>query len=227
MRLGSAIVALAVMAAPAWADGDDVPIAELTTDCSAVVTIQFEDCSVATLARCVDGHTMLLDGDLVSEGASRFDPDGDLVYSIDGEGYGILRVIEVRDAFSYARLAATGLETYDATVEWRYIFPHPRPSTLRSTLTLDGGTVEIDGRMLRTGHAEIITVYGMNGPTMTSRGNVLFDPDLGLLVRDSVTEEFLGVTLGPLQAAPVSFAFPGESGFMSKTPTTGCTAPTS
>jgi hypothetical protein len=105
MRLPVLAGAMLTWAAPTAAS----PVDDAFATCRPFVTVQYEGCEVETFARCPDGGTFRRENS--SDGIPAFarsTPDRDVVFDLDAEGYGILRVLEARDSQSMGELLENG-----------------------------------------------------------------------------------------------------------------------
>ncbi|MEZ5886863.1 MAG: hypothetical protein R3D56_08275 [Paracoccaceae bacterium] len=214
----AALTFLLLSAAPALAAGKFV----VPEGCEAFVTVQHSDCQVSyhyTCARDPEGDQWAVyagpDGPYYM---SRIDHETRWVESHDLITPESDRLGSEKEPASFTTLLDTGRDDFDFTTisgtgEVRRYAGHD---------ALKGGTVTIDGVTLeRTEFA--LESFGADGSFLHRRsGHQLISRDWRLFFADTEHFENAFGDVEDSTSTPMTFAFPGEKGFLSGTPQFGC-----
>ncbi len=218
MRQTATILGI-LMASPALADTATL---SLPGTCQAYLTTQHDDCVVAHFVTCT--------GDPAGQQAIvRIFPDGgDYIMVVDGEYQwlttvdqmsGIVSTLgpEVTDPGTLSELIDDGADSYDFTTTdnyggvTRFI---GKESLTGQTLTVDGITLEEAQNQMRALDSDGTELWRASTTEYISRDWRLFFSGPGTMTVPGQTY--------PTNGTPVEFIFPGEPGFLSTQPVTGC-----
>lgn len=217
---GSALAAAAFLGAvaPAAAAGTF----QVPQGCTAYATAQLRSCQVSQHYRCPaeapgDQWAVYMD----SEGPhyiSRIDSETRWIDSIDLETGERDRIATEADPASFSTLLATGRDDFDFTTrsdsgEVRRYVGHDR---------LTGASLAIDGVALERTEFDL-TAYDAAGEMVWHRwGRQFIQRDWRIFYAD--TEEFENAfgDRDSVISTPVTFALPGETGFLSEDPEFDC-----
>lgn len=218
---GAGIVAFGVAfgaAGPAAAAGKFAP----PEGCDVYVTVQMKSCQVSQHYRCAGDAP----GD---QWALYLDADGPYYMNrIDGEtrwveSYSLIsgeydRLVSEADPASFSTLLATGRDDYDFSTE------SDAGEIVRYTGydELPGETVVIDGVALERTTFDL-TATGADGvPLWRRRGEQLVNREWRIFFADRETFETPGGERQQVEDTPVTFAFPGQAGYLETKPQFGC-----
>jgi hypothetical protein len=218
MRYASAILC-ALIAAPALADTSTLA---LPGTCRAYLTTQDDACVVAHFVTCSGDPAgqqtvveLYLDG---GDNITVIDGDYQWLTTVD-QLSGVVSTLgpEIADPGTLTQLIDDGEDTYDFTTTdadgtvTRFI---GKESLTGQTLTVDGVTLEEAQNQMRALDSAGNELWRTNGTEYVSREWRIFFSGPGMTTLPN--ESF------PTNRTPVEFIFPGEPGFLSTQPTTGC-----
>ena len=190
--------------------------------CTAFVTVQARGCKVSNHYRCsgdAPGEQWRVDFD--GEGAyfvSKIDAETQWVLSVD-----LISGIEQRlspapaDPASFSGLLSTGTDTYD----FGQTGSDGRQSRVRGFDTLTGRKVVIDGITLEETAFELRETAEDGSLLNAGRGHEYIHRDWRLFL-SGPSEWDGGEGFRPVDRSPVTFAGPGEPGFLSARPDYDC-----
>lgn len=192
--------------------------------CTGFLTVQARGCKVSNHYRCsADAPGDQWRVDFNAEGpyfVSRIDYETQWVFSLDlGDGTEQRLAPNPADPASFSALLATGTDSYD----FIQTGSDGRSTRVRGFDTLTGRTVTIDGIALEETSFELRESL-LDGTVLnTGRGREYIHRDWRLFF-SGPSEWDGGGGFEPLDRRPVTFAQPGETGFMSSKPTFDCDA---
>ena len=210
-----AAMILALLAAPAMAQ-DYVPPA----GCEAILTVQGQSCTARHVMRCADnpgGFTVAVVGAPGIVAFTVFDGGSMATRSEDRETGEVFSANPVADPLDVIAAVQTGADSFDMTVtrdsdglQYRHVGEFHR----------DGDPVLIGGRQLwpLAGTRTISNPAGDQSVTM--HNTMLFDPALRITFGAQAHRADTGVLTQDW--TPVTFALPGEPGFLTMEPAYGC-----
>lgn len=215
-----ALIALACMAAvSAKAQTFEPP-----PGCTGFLTVQARGCKVSNHYRCAaDAPGDQWRVDFGQDGpyfVSRIDRETQWVLSVD-----LISGVEQQlapspaDPASFSGLIVTGTDTYD----FSQISSDGGTNRIRGFDTLTGRKVVIDGIELEETSFEFREADAMGNPVSTARGNEYIHRAWRLFF-SGPSEWDSGEGFEPYDRSPVTFAQPGEPGFMSMKPEFDCDA---
>ncbi|SPH23622.1 hypothetical protein DEA8626_02688 [Defluviimonas aquaemixtae] len=217
-KIISAGVAALVAAVPAYAAGKFAP----PEGCNVYVTVQMKSCQVSQHYRCAgdppgDQWAVYLDSDGPYY-MNRIDSETRWVESyslISGERD---ELVSESDPASFTTLLATGRDDYDFMTE------SDMAEVVRYTGydQLPGDKVEIDGVELERTRFDL-TARDMDGATLWRRsGQQLIHRDWRIFFADREVFESPEGERTDVDDTPVTFAFPGQAGYLETKPQFGC-----
>lgn len=215
-RLAAAGFVLA--AVPAHAAGTFQP----PEGCTAYVTVQHADCQVSHHYRCEADAA----GDQWSvyagpEGPfyqSRIDSETRWMESFDLYSGESDQIGTETDAASFSTLIDAGRDDFDFTT----VSNNGEVRRYKGYDRLAGGTVTIDGVTLERTEFDLMT-YAEDGSFLHRRqGRQMISRDWRIFFADSESFENSYGDREDSRSTPVTFAFPGEKGFLAAKPQFGC-----
>ena len=223
IRYAAATAMAAGAALPAVAAG---PLFKPPAGCTAYATAQLRSCQISHHYRCAgdaprDQWVALLDG----QGAhflSKIDAETRWVESVDLDTGITDRIGQETDPASFSTLIQSGRDDFDFTT----VSSEGEERRFKGFDQLTGEKVTIDGVVLERTRFEL-TAYDASGAEAWSRkGNQFIQRDWRIFFSD--TEDFRNAAGDEVASVdtPVSFAFPGDKGFLSMTPDYDCDAVT-
>jgi hypothetical protein len=212
---------LAVMAAADPALAAD-PLFKAPAGCTVYATVQLRGCQISHHYRCAgdapgDQWVALLDGQ-GPHFLSKIDAETRWVESVDLETGETDRLGSESDPASFTVLTQSGRDDFDFTT----VSDGGEERRFKGFDALTGEKVTIDGVVLERTRFSL-TAYDATGAEAWSRnGNQFIQRDWRIFFSDS--EEFRNAA-GDAETVvdtPVTFAFPGDKGFLSMTPDYDC-----
>ena len=211
-----ALLPLLLLAAPAAAQTLDLP-----AECAPFVTVQQAHCSVTTYARC--------DGD--PEGSIRgisHDASGLNMVHLFSEtwhwldsDYGSYReqILDTTDPIDIVAMRETGSDAWSFTMDSAVY----GPATYVGDESLTGATRTLDGFEMLETEFTLAGTAADGTPFLEATGQEWLIPELGIILGGQVMMGDGSGKPAPQDFSPVSLATPGDAGFLSTVPTTGCT----
>ena len=214
-------VPLALLAAAGPALAAD-PLFKAPAGCKVYATAQLRACQISHHYRCAgdapgDQWVALLDG----QGAhflSKIDAETRWVESVDLDTGETDRLNAETDPASFTTLIQSGRDDFDFTT----VSTAGEERRFKGFDQLTGEKVTIDGVVLERTRFSL-TAYDATGAEAWSRnGNQFIQRDWRIFFSDS--EDFRNAAGDEVQTVdtPVTFAFPGDKGFLSMTPDYDC-----
>ncbi len=212
-------VMLAALAAPAAAQTFTPP-----PGCTGFLTVQARGCKVSNHYRCTaDAPGDQWRVDFNADGpyfVSRIDRETQWVFSVDlFDGVEQTLAPNPADPASFSGLLATGTDTYDFVQTGS----DGRSMRIRGFDTLTGRKVVVDGIELEETTFELRESLPDGTVQSTGRGHEYLHRGWRMFL-SGPSEWDVGAGFEPLDRSPVTFAQPGERGFMSAKPDYDCDA---
>lgn len=212
-------VLCAGLAAPAAAQTFTPP-----PGCTGFLTVQARGCKVSNHYRCsADAPGDQWRVDFNADGAyfvSRIDVETQWVFSLDlADGREQTLAPNPVDPASFSTLLATGKDSYDFV----QITKGASNTRVQGSDTLTGRKVVIDGVTLEETTFELRESLPDGTVQSTGRGREYIHRDWRMFL-SGPSEWDVGNGFEPLDRSPVTFAEPGERGFMSAKPDYDCDA---
>ena len=136
-------------------------------------------------------------------------------------GEGVRRVLSTPTFFSFSDLQRLGRSEGAFLAEIQLVTPFPRPAPMTLWAELTGEERTIGPVTFQVGRAAVGIGIGTGGTMAVSEGPILVDSERGLLIVESATMSFNGVTR-PVGEDVTTVLLPGEPGFQPRTAPSSC-----
>lgn len=223
---GYGVALFALIAITATAVAAEENLSMRPQSCTALATVQLNDCSVINAFRCGEGELAFfryeghdVDGpDLVNHMNQSYG----LIAAADGAG-GAVYISRIASEVAEAPLEQVFL---NGTAPFSYaadlsLLGISKPVVTVGTLRAQSGAVTVSGHRLRRIRSDIEMTMPAPVGTLSGWYMIYVAKDLGL-VFEGEGEVAFGGDSEKLPSSPASIALPGEVGFGTTIPTSGC-----